>query len=58
MGDFITALTSSTGGLSASAFTGQLTSLVPFLVIMIPLAFGYKVIKKSVKGASGAKVRI
>lgn len=58
MGDFITALTSSTGGLSASAFASQLTAIVPFLVIMIPLSFGIGLIKKAVKGSAKGKVRL
>lgn len=54
MSEFITALTNSTSGLSAASFTAELTSLVPWLVIMIPLSFGirlvFRLIKKAQKG--------
>ena len=58
MGDFITALTNSTTGLTASAFTAELTSLVPWLVIIVPLSFGIYEVRKSIKGAGKAKVRL
>lgn len=52
--EFVTALMDSTNGLSASAFTTQLTAFVPYLVVMIPLAFGirtlFKILKKPQKG--------
>ena len=58
MGDFITALTNSTTGLTSSAFASQLTALVPWLVIIVPLSFGISVVRKSIKGAGKAKVRL
>lgn len=51
---FVAALTNTTTGLTASAFSDQLVSFVPYFVIMIPLAFGirliFKILKKSQKG--------
>lgn len=57
MSAFITALTGE-GGLSATTFYGVLTSLVPLLVILIPVALGFYFIRKLIKGSAKAKVRI
>lgn len=54
--DFITALTNSTTGLSAGAFSGELTALVPYFVLMIPLAFGIRLIFKVLRKAPKGKV--
>lgn len=56
MTDFITALTNSTSGLTASAFSGELTALVPYFVLMIPLAFGIRLIFKVLRKAPKGKV--
>lgn len=58
MSGFITALTNSTSGLSASTFYGVLTDLVPFLVIIIPVSLGLYFVRKLIKGAAKAKVRM
>lgn len=58
MSGFITALTASEGGLTAATFYGVLTDLVPFLVIMIPVALGIYFVRKLIKGSSKAKVRL
>lgn len=54
LSSFITALTAANTGLTAAAFTTELTALVPWLVIMIPLSFGirlvFRLIKKAQKG--------
>lgn len=54
MTDFVTALTNSTTGLTASAFTSEITAFVPYFVMMIPLAFGirllFKLLKKPQRG--------
>lgn len=57
MSAFITALTGE-GGLTAATFYGVLTSLVPLLVILIPVALGFYFIRKLIKGSAKAKVRI
>lgn len=58
MGNFITALTNNESGLSSQTFWGELTPMVPLLVILVPLAFGIYVIRRSIKGASKGKARI
>lgn len=58
MGEFITALTNNTTGLTAGAFASELTALVPWLVIIVPLSFGIYEVRKSIKGAGKAKVRL
>lgn len=54
---FITALTGE-NGISASTFWNDIASLVPFIVIVFGVAFGYRLLRKSIKGASKAKVNI
>lgn len=58
MQSFIAALTNSTTGITASTFYGVLGDLVPFLVVMIPVALGIYFIRKAVKGTGKAKVRL
>lgn len=57
MSSFITALTG-TNGLTAATFYEVLTDLVPFLVIIVPVALGLHFVRKLIKGASKAKVRM
>ena len=57
MSGFITALTGQ-NGLTAATFYGVLTDLVPFLVIIVPVALGLYFVRKLIKGASKAKVRM
>lgn len=57
MSGFITAITGEQG-LTAATFYGVLTDLVPLLVILIPVALGFYFIRKLIKGAAKAKVRI
>ena len=54
---FITALTGAKG-LSAASFYGVLTSLVPYLVVIIPVALGFYLVRKLIKGSAKAKVRL
>lgn len=58
MQGFVSALTNSTTGLTASTFYGVLTDLVPWLVVIIPVALGIYFLRKAIKGASKAKARI
>ena len=51
MGDFVTALTNTTTGLTASSFSGELVNFVPWFVIMIPLAFGIRLVFRIIKKA-------
>ena len=58
MTSVISALTNSTTGLSASTFYGVVESLVPFIVLMVPISLGTYFFRKLVKGAGKAKIRI
>ena len=58
MSSVISALTNSTTGLSASNFFGVLVDIVPFIVMIVPIALGIYFFRKLVKGAGKAKVRI
>ena len=51
MDAFISALTAAEGGINAATFFGPLTSLVPFLKIMIPVALGYYIVRRAIKKA-------
>lgn len=57
MDAFITALTGE-GGITASALWGVMSSLIPYLVIIVPVALGFYFVRKLIKGTSKAKVRL
>lgn len=57
MTPFITALTAETGGITSAALWTEAAKIVPWLLIIVPFAFGYNLVKKSVKGASRGKVK-
>lgn len=46
-----------TTGLTADAFFGVVADLVPFIVVIVPVALGTYFLRKLVKGAGKAKVR-
>ena len=50
----VTALTT---GLTAEKFFEVVADLVPFIVLMVPIALGVYFLRKLVKGAGKAKVR-
>ena len=52
---FISALTT---GLSAGAFWDVLTSLAPFIILIVPVALGFYFVRKLIKGSAKAKVRM
>ena len=54
----ISALTNSTTGLTASTMFGVVADLVPFIVMIVPVALGVHFLRKLVKGAGKAKVRM
>lgn len=56
MQSFITALTAAETGLTAAKFTTELTNLVPWFVLMIPLAFGIRLVFKILRKAPKGKV--
>lgn len=54
MADVVTALTS---GLTPAVFYGQITALVPFLVVLVPIALGLHFLRKLIKGSAKGKVK-
>lgn len=57
MSGFISALTG-TNGVTANSLWAVLTDLVPYLVIIIPVALGFYFVRKLIKGTAKAKVRM
>ena len=49
-------ITALTKALTADVFFGVIEKCIPFLVIMVPVALGYKFLRKMIKGAGRAKV--
>ena len=41
-----------TTGITSAGLFGTVSEIIPFVIVMIGFAFGYKVLKKAVKGAS------
>lgn len=58
MSSVISALTNSTTGLTANTMFGVVAELVPFIVMLVPVALGTFFLRKLIKGAGKAKVRI
>lgn len=58
MSSVISALTNSTTGLTSSNFFGVVADLVPFIVMIVPVALGVYFLRKLIKGAGKAKVRM
>ena len=58
MSSVISALTNSTTGLTASTMFGVVADIVPFIVMIVPVALGVYFLRKLIKGAGKAKVRI
>ena len=50
----ITALTT---GLTADKFFTVVADLVPFIIVIVPVALGFYLLRKLVKGSGQAKVR-
>ena len=53
----VSALINSTTGLTASTMFGVVAELVPFIVMIVPVALGVYFLRKLVKGSGKAKVR-
>ena len=53
---FISALTNSTTGITADGLWGDLAAAVPFIVIIFGIAFGYHILKRTLKSGSKQKV--
>lgn len=58
MSAVISALTNSSTGLTASTFFGVVADLVPFIVMIVPVALGTYFLRKLIKGAGKAKVKM
>ena len=57
MSAVITALTNSTSGLTSASILSVVTDLVPYIVMIVPVALGVYFLRKLVKGTAKAKVR-
>ena len=58
MSAVISSLVNSSTGLSSSTMFGVVADLVPFIVMIVPVALGVYFLRKLVKGAGKAKVRM
>lgn len=47
-----------TSGITSAGLFGTVSEIFPFIVIMIGFAFGYRVLRKVVKGASKGKASV
>ena len=56
MSSVISALTG-TNGLTAATFYTEITALVPFIVLMVPISLGLYFLRRMVKGAGKGKLR-
>lgn len=57
MSSVVSALTNTSTGLTASTMFGVVADLVPFIVMIVPVALGVYFLRKLVKGAGKAKVK-
>ena len=57
MSSVVIALTNSSTGLNASTMFGVVAELVPFIVMIVPVALCVYFLRKLVKGSGKAKVR-
>ena len=58
MDTVVSALTNASTGLNASTFFGVVADLVPFIVMIVPVALGVYFLRKLIKGAGKAKVKM
>lgn len=58
MSSVISALTNSSTGLSAATMFNVVADLAPFIVMIVPVALGVYFLRKLIKGAGKAKVRM
>lgn len=57
MSGVVSALTDASTGLTTAKFFSTITDLVPFIVLMVPVALGLYFLRRLVSGAGKAKVR-
>lgn len=62
MGETVTGMqsivTQLTTGVTSAGLFGTVAEVMPFVIVMIGFAFGYRVLRKSVKGASKGKANM
>lgn len=58
MGNVISALINAESGLTEAKLLGVLTEMVPYLVMIIPVALGVYFFRKLIRGTAKAKVRM
>lgn len=58
MANVISALTAAETGLTEAKLFAVIAELVPFLVLIIPIALGLYFLRKLIKGSSKGKVRM
>lgn len=47
-----------TSGITSAGLFGTVSQIMPFIIIMVGFAFGYRVLRKAVKGASKGKANM
>ncbi len=57
MSTVVSALTNSSTGLTADTMFGVVADLVPFIVMIVPVALGVYFLRKLVKGSGKAKIK-
>lgn len=57
MADVVTALTNSTSGLTAGAILSPLASMVPFYVVIVPVALFIRFFRRGVNGIGRGKAK-
>lgn len=57
-GSMQTIISQLTTGITSSGLFGTVSEIMPFVIVMIGFAFGYRVLRKAVKGASKGKANI
>lgn len=47
-----------TTGITSAGLFGTVAEIIPFVIVMVGFAFGYKVLRKAVKAASNGKANV
>lgn len=58
MSEFVTAITATTGGLTSANLWGEAANAATLIAAIAIFAFGYRIVKKVVQGASRGKVKM
>lgn len=51
-------ITQLTTGITSDGLFGTVSEIIPFVIVMIGFAFGYRVLRKAIKGASKGKSNV